>query len=46
MHNGDGRKILLLGRKTPLVLEILEQTGCTQQVVIGFAVTNQIEFFG
>src|SRR5258706_6233367 len=46
MHNDDGGNILLLSRKAPLILEILQQAGRAKEIVISLAVADQIEFFG
>ena len=46
MHNHDGGNVLLLRRKAPLRLKILQQAGRAEQIVIGLAVADQIEFFG
>src|SRR5260370_17870857 len=45
MHDRERGNVLLLRRKVSFVLEILEQAGRAEQVVIGLAVANEVKFF-
>ena len=46
MHDDDGGNVLHVRGKASLILEILQQAGRAEQIVIGLAVAEQVEFLG